>query len=179
MLLARYLPRECVKILQLSSRFGGFTACPTRVKVRNPLPTGYNPVMRYRLRTLLVCMTLLSVLCASTGWSWRRNKAEKMAVQILRAHYWGRVEYTDGVWLGGLADWVDAHLGREFRSDVDTVRVNNYDADRPEVVLALRQLPGLRRVTVECWVGKVEAAAKLKSELQDRDVEVQIDHMVW
>ncbi|MCI0358109.1 MAG: hypothetical protein L0211_06485 [Planctomycetaceae bacterium] len=134
--------------------------------------------MRYRLRTLLVCLTLLSVLCAGAGWSWRRNKAEQKAVQTLIARG-ARVDYSDTVGSGALGDWVDARLGREFRSDVDTVRVDNYKADDPEIVLALRRLPGLRRVRVECWVGEVESAAKLRSELRDTDVEVEIDHMVW
>jgi|GEM_PF-6770883 type II secretory pathway pseudopilin PulG len=134
--------------------------------------------MRYRLRTLLVCLSLLSVLCAGAGWSWRRNSAEQKAVQTLIAHG-ARVEFRDGIQLAGLEAWVDARLGREFRSDVETVRVDSYDANDPEVEAALRRLPGLRRVRVECWPGSQAAGEKFKSKLQDTSVDVQIDHMVW
>lgn len=134
--------------------------------------------MRYRLRTLLICVSLLSVTCAAAGWSWRRNLAEQKAVQILVAH---RVEfdYSDGAGLGALEAWVDARLGREFRSDVNTVYVHSWAADDPEVISALRRLPGLRRVTVACWPGMDEAGAKLKSDLHDTPVDVQIEHVVW
>jgi type II secretory pathway pseudopilin PulG len=142
------------------------------------LPATITTVMRYRLRTLLICLSLLSVLCAGAGWSWRRNSAEQKAVQTLIAHR-ARVEFSDGVRLAGLEAWVDARLGREFRSDVETVRVDNFDANDPDVVAALRRLPALRHVRVECWPGMHAAGEKLKSDLQDTDVEVQVDHLVW
>ena len=134
--------------------------------------------MRYRLRTLLICVSLLSILCAVAGWSWRRNKTEQEAAQTLNAHG-ARFTYSDDVRLGALEAWVDARLGREFRSDVNTVRLHDSEANHPEVVSALRRLPGLRRVTVACWPGGDEAGSKLKSDLQDTAVEVQIDRLVW
>src|SRR5687767_13419969 len=116
--------------------------------------------MRYRLRTLLICVSLLSVLCGVAGWSWRRNKAEQEAAHTLNAHG-ARFTYSDGVRLGALESWVDARLGREFRSDVTTVRLHDSEANHPEVVSALRRLPGLQRVTVACWPGGDEAGSKL------------------
>jgi hypothetical protein len=142
------------------------------------VPTGYNQAMRYRLRSLLICVSLLSVICAAAGWSWRRNSAEQEAVESLIAHQ-ARCHYSDGVRLGPLEEWVDARLGRAFRSDVITVYVDDSNANDPEVVSALRRLPGLRRVKVACWAGRDEAWAKLKSELQDTDVDVEHERIVW
>ena len=134
--------------------------------------------MRYRLRTLLICLSLLAVLSAAVGWSWRRNRAEQQAVRTLAAH---RVhfEYTRGVRLGALEGWVDARLGREFRSDVSSVHLDNFDSGDPEVVAALRQLPGLKHVKLDCWPGSQAAEKKLKSDLRDTRAVVEVEHVFW
>jgi len=134
--------------------------------------------MRFRLRTLLICISLLGVICAAAGWTWRRNSAERKAVQTLALHQ-ARFDYSDGLRFGGMEEWLDTRLGREFRADVSAVHLDNFEANDPEVVSALRRLPGLKRVNVACWPGKVAAGEKLRTDLSDRAVEVQIEHVTW
>src|SRR5262245_38977876 len=119
--------------------------------------------MRFRLRTLLICIALLGVMSAAAGWWWRKNSAERRAVQTLAQHR-VRFDYSDGVRLRVLDEWLDARLGREFRSDVSAVHLDNFEANDPEVVSALRRLPGLGRVHLACWPGMDAAATKLRSD---------------
>jgi hypothetical protein len=141
--------------------------------------------MRFRLRTLLIAMSLAAIACAAAGWWWRRNKVEQEAVQVLVKHHAG-IEFSDrfggemptGLAQSGLEAWIDEKLGREFRSDVRTVHLYDHNkADDPEVVAALRRLPGLRHVVVDCWPGTDEKQITLDQKL--KDVDVRIARMVW
>ena len=134
--------------------------------------------MRYRLRTLLICISLLGVVSAVAGWLWRRNLAEQQAVQTLALHR-ARFDYRDSVPFGALGPWVDARLGREFRSDVSTVHVDDSEANHPDVVLVLKRLPALECVKVACWRGEETAAAQLKSDMHGTPVEVQVEYNIW
>src|SRR5688572_3237064 len=141
--------------------------------------------MRYRLRTLMIAVSLVSLISAAAGWWWRRNSVEQEAVQILIEHH-VRMEFSDpfaggipsGLAQSGLAAWVDARLGQEFRSDVITVRLYDHtDANDPEVVSALQRLPGLKRVVVDCWPGTDESQITLKRRLEN--VDVRLARQVW
>ena len=134
--------------------------------------------MQYRLRTLLIGISLAAVLSAAARWSWRRNAAEQATVQFLVAQG-ARCDYSEGMPLGRLEGWVDARLGREFRSDVTNVQIYDSQAQDPEVVRALRRLPGLRKVTVACWPTLDVPATNLRGELHDLPVEVEAAFVLW
>jgi len=136
------------------------------------------PAMRFRLRTLLIAVSILAFASAAAGWSWRRNQAEQQAVKVLAGHRIG-LGYTRGLPLGPLEKWFDARLGREFRSDVSSVHLHSFEADEPKVVAALRRLPGLKRVEVDAWPGSQATVAKLQSDFRDTPVEVKVEHVVW
>ncbi len=130
-------------------------------------------------------MLALGIAFAGGGWWWRRNRREQAGVRILVRHDAVVVEYSDRFTNGvqtfnqpsPFQEWVDAHLGREFRSDAIVVHLYDDLASDISVITALKQLPGLRFVVVACRPETESKASALAKELQG--VEVRTAYRWW